>query len=361
MADPLTGIISDDKAQRVVDFLGRDAQLSFTGQPALPAGAPAPSPSAATPGASGVGATPASSVKSATESKPGQGVSGFDSSMLGGDGSSAGGLGTEGGAGGLPGFSFNSGQFSFSGSPFGVSAQAGPFGVGVGPSGSVSAGLSTGNKTIDSVLNTALSMVGLQTSVNPGALLSALMNSPVLGAIASTISALGAPMAAIQLAHNIALGIPGSTINMQAAQSEFDPTGIGMLTEEEAAVAGKFGLAASAGPKVGGAQPIGILGQPFENELMGPQGATFGLDFSNPSVSQGFAANLAANPTAMAIAQALGYTGRGVDDPGQAPTGPAGPGPSAAPSAEDSGGGPGPGPGPGEGAAASDSGTGGPW
>jgi hypothetical protein len=55
--DPITGI-STDQTQEVIDYLGRNAPLSFTGQTPLPVGVAHPAPSVAPAGPGGIGEKP---------------------------------------------------------------------------------------------------------------------------------------------------------------------------------------------------------------------------------------------------------------------------------------------------------------
>lgn len=247
--------------QTTTDYLGAPAPVAFSSQPALPVAAPGgagggASTSTPTIGGSGVGVAPAPSEGGFGELA---GAAMGEPITPGGDPGDPG-PGTEGGPGGIPSISGTAGPFGFNASPFGASVNAGPLGIGASPTGSINAGVRTGNAVIDSVLNTAINMTGLPHGFNVGSLLAMLTNSSILGTIASAISAFGAPMAAAQLAHSIALGIPGSTVNMQAAMNENDPH----FTAQEAAMMGKYGLAAFSGPTVGGSQPIGTLAPTFE-------------------------------------------------------------------------------------------------
>lgn len=315
--DPLTGLISDDSAQSVVDYLGRSAPLSFTGQPALPAGAPAPSPSAAPAGAGGVGATPASSVKSATAPKGPDAPSFFDPGIftggggVGGEGSGSGAPGGQGPAGSVPGIA--SPGFDF-----------GPFSVGV--TGQV--GLSTGaGKAVDVALNTAtqqaLGRAGLPTSIP--ALIAMVAQSPVMSGIASLFSIFGIPVTAVNLAHMFAGMSPTSVTSLQAALADPNPESQISPEQAMAIVAGK-----QMGPVAGSPMTQGTLG------------------FSPPN-------------TATAQRGESLATGRGVDDPGQPGVGPGpGPGPSSAPPGEAGPGGAAAGAGTGAGTSGEGSGASGP-
>lgn len=276
------------------------------------------------------------------------------------------------GQGGLPG-----GFFGASVSPSMTGLQGGPLSFSLSPLGTLGLGLNMGSPAQSSLANmggrAGLSALGIPSSIS---LLGALAQAvPALGPLAALAGFAGAPFAGIGLAHSIASGMPTSVTNMQSQLATPNPET--MLTPAQAMQIAQFGPLAFMGPQYGGPQQAhGVPGS-----FQGPQGAGYGLSMSNPSVAQGFAANLANSPMAQAIAALMGYTGRGVDtspaavsDPvaegftaaEAAATGqgtdtgaPAGPGPSATGQGESGPGGAGaPGEGGGAGAGAGDGGAG---
>src|SRR5882672_4100026 len=253
--DPLTGIISDHSAQTVVDFLGRNAPLSFTGQPALPTGAPAPGVSAAPAGASGVGATPASSVKKAP------GLQGPDFGSFGGGLSDfVGGGGIGGGEGsdvGAPG-----GQGPGSGT-LGFSAQFGPLGLNIGPTGTVGVGGRTGNQFMDFALAQGLNFAHVPTSINIPSLIAGILGNP---ALASAFGLMGLPFEAIAVANMIASMSPTSVVSLQAALADPNPEMFATPEVAQAIAEGK-----QMGPVAGTPMTQGTLGWSPANTATGPR------------------------------------------------------------------------------------------
>lgn len=219
MPDPLGIATQQDQEGTSLDYLGVRSPTAFRGQPALPTAGPIAG-GAAPPTIAGAGTAPAGPLQAVKSGPLGETTFADLSGAVGGEG------GAEGGPGGPSGLALGQGT------ALGVGKTFGPFSIGLGPTGTIGAGVNTGNAQLDSVINTALGLgfgqAGIPTSVNIPALIAQLTQSPVLSMISTALGAAGIPLTMVNLAHAFAKTMQGSTTsllsNVQSALSDVDPT-----------------------------------------------------------------------------------------------------------------------------------------
>lgn len=253
------------------DYLGVKSPTAFRGQPALPAGA-GPIGTGAAPPATAGGKGPSGPLKPLESGPIGQSTFADLSSAVGGD------AGSEGP--GTPGVGQATDAAAGPGN-IGLSFGFGPAALSIGPTGTISVGArgnSTTTQAFATALNTAVSALGVPTSVNLPSLIASLTSVPALGIAAQLAGAFGIPFTLTSLAHAIASMSPTSVTSLQAALA--DPNPESQLTAAQAlAIAAKGQM----GPTTGGPQGIGNLS--IDNALTGPQGSAFGLGATNPSIA----------------------------------------------------------------------------
>lgn len=216
--------------------------------------------------------------------------------------------------------------------------SVGPVGLSLSPLGTLGLGFTGGTRGENSAVNsfgkTLGGFFGIPTSINPLSFISSI--APALGPAGlglgaftglvglSTMAAhaMGVPtvqegLVSLQASLNstseaaqsvgqhslsTAQGLSNGTVSMgQVGAMNLSPTAVAQINGALSAM-GHQGFANSASP----------LGYSYAGIDMaqnnGPQGFGYGLDFSNPSVAQGFAANAAHNAAQAAAAQAAQQT-----------------------------------------------------
>lgn len=302
------------------DYLGVKSPTAFRGQPALPAGA-GPIGAGAAPPATAGGKAPSGPLKPLDSGPIGQSTFADLSSAVGGDPGSEG-PGTPG-VGQLGGLPTAQGQFAglnFAASPFGASARVGgPQGPGLSASPTGRLGFTTGNFAVDQALSYAASALNIPLGVNALSSLAALAGGPIGSLLGAFVGPAAAPFALVSLAHQIATGMPQSVTNLQQAIQEMNPEV--QLTREQAHQIATYGKQAFEGPVIGGPQGIGNLA--IDNPVMGPQGASYGLSATNPSIAG--QNQFATNTTLADLAQSIFGTPTGRTDVGATTGPPSGP------------------------------------
>ena len=313
MPDPL-GVSTQGSDQSPegtsLDFLGIRSPTAFRGQPALPSGA-GPAPGGAAPPTTAGGTAPAGPLAPTKSGALGETTFADLSSAVGGPGESAGQGPAVGEAGSFPASfdlaSVNLGQL-------GVEGPLGGVGGRVGPTGNV--GLTTGNKTVDSIMGLGAKLANIPLSQNLLSLAARLAPS-VLGPLAASAGLAGLPLAFAQLVHSISTAIPGTTafnIANMATNPDITPEEF----HEQMSVLAQSG----AFPMQGGPQPIGALpmdnpvstlGQSLGTSTPGA-GPTFGGQTLTETTLADLASSIFGQPST--AREDIGPTGPGTGPPG---------------------------------------------
>lgn len=210
------------------DYLGAEAPVAFSSQPALPVGTSGgagggTSTAPPTIAGSGVGAAPPADQMGAFGDLAGAALG--DTITPGGDpGQASGGLGVATAGQGIPGLP----GFSVGQDIFGVES---PLDIGVNP-------LGVGLKSSDPRIQTAITLAGragLPMGANFLSLLNGIINSPVLSSVIGAMSMVGLPLTVINLIDTVARAFPNTMVSQQGRAAGMDLSELENMSPQEIA------------------------------------------------------------------------------------------------------------------------------